>query len=180
LIVVEAIVPSVFVPVDEVKPVAKVETPRMLGIVAVEIVAVLADSVPIVAVPVEAVMFDPKVTLPSWRGIVAVLIVAVLIVAVEIVAVLAESVPIVAVPVVAEMLELKVTAPVTPRLEDNVTAPVTARLDDSVVAPAAFSVPVDLTPAVESSSALAVLSPSVIACNVPSIPPKPSVLSSCG
>jgi hypothetical protein len=190
LIVAEAIVPSVFVPVEEVKPVAKVDTPRMLGIVAVEIVAVeivavLADSVPIVAVPVEAVMFDPNVTLPSWRGIVAVLIVAVLIVAVEIVAVLivavlAESVPIVAVPVVAEMLELKVTAPVTPRLEDNVTAPVTARLDDSVVAPATFSVPVDLTPAVDSCNALDVLSPSVMACNVPSIPPKPSVLSSCG
>jgi hypothetical protein len=153
LIVVEAIVPSVFVPVDEVNPVAKVETPLIVGIVAVLIVAVL---------------------------IVAVLIVAVEIVAVLIVAVLIVAVPIVAVPVVAEMLELKVTAPVTPRLEDSVTAPVTARLEASVVAPATLSVPVDLTPAVESSSALAVLSPSVIACNVPSIPPKPSVLSSCG
>ena len=132
LIVVEAIVPNVFVPVEEVKPVAKVVAPLIVGIVAV------------------------------------------LIVAVEIVAV-----PIVAVPVVAEMLELNVAAPVTPKLEDNVTAPVTAKLEDSVVAPAAFSVPVDLTPALESSSALAVLSPSVIACRVASIPPKPSVLSSC-
>ena len=75
------------------------------------------------------------------------------------------------------MLELNVATPVTPKLEDNVTAPVTAKLDDRVAAPAAFSVPVDLTPAVESSSALAVLSPSVMACSVPSIPPKPSVLS---
>jgi hypothetical protein len=65
LIVVEAIVPSVFVPVDEVKPVAKVETPLIVGIVAVLIVAVLIVAVPIVAVPVEAVMFEPKVTLPS-------------------------------------------------------------------------------------------------------------------
>jgi hypothetical protein len=137
LIVVEAIVPSVFVPVEDVKPVAKVETPRMLGIVAV------------------------------------------LIVAVEIVAVLIVAVPIVAVPVVAEMLELNVATPVTPRLEDNVTAPVTARLEDNVVAPAALSVPVDLTPALESSSALIVLSPSVTACRVASIPPKPSVFSSC-
>jgi hypothetical protein len=130
--VVDAIVPSVFVPVEDVKPVAKVVTPLIVGIVAV------------------------------------------LIVAVEIVAV-----PIVTVPVVAEMLELNVAAPVTPKLEDNVTAPVTAKLEDSVVAPAAFSVPVDLTPALESSSALAVLSPSVTACRVASIPPKPSVLSSC-
>jgi transcriptional accessory protein Tex/SPT6 len=116
----------------------------------------------------------------------------VLIVAVLIVAVLADRVPIVTVPVVADTLELKVAAAVTPRLEDkvqaavtsklenSVTAPVTARLDDRVVAPAALSVPVDLTPAVDNSSALAVLSPSVIACNVPSIPPKPSVFRSCG
>ena len=34
-------------------------------IVAVEIVAVLAERVPIVAVPVDAVIFEPKVTLPS-------------------------------------------------------------------------------------------------------------------
>jgi len=135
--VVDAIVPSVFVPADEVKPVANVDAPRMLGIVAV------------------------------------------LIVAVEIVAVLIVAVPIVAVPVVAEMLELNVATPVTPRLEDNVTAPVTARLEDNVVAPAAFNVPVDLTPAEDSSSALTVLSPSVTACRVASIPPKPSVFSSC-
>ena len=101
-------------------------------------------------------------------------------VAVLIVAVLIVAVPIVTVPVVADTLELKVAAAVTPRLEDSVTAPVTARLDDRVVAPAAFKVPVDLTPAVDNCSALDVLSPSVTACNVPSIPPKPSVLSSCG
>jgi hypothetical protein len=94
LIVVEAIVPSVFVPVEEVKPVAKVETPRMLGIVAVlivavEIVAVPADRVPIVAVPVEAVMLVPKVAGPD-----------------------ANRVPIVAVPVDAVMFDPKVTAPV--------------------------------------------------------------------
>jgi hypothetical protein len=138
LIVVDAIVPSVFVPVEEVKPVANVVTPRMLGMVAV------------------------------------------LIVAVEIVAVLADRVPIVAVPVVADMLELKVAAPVTPKLDDSVTALVTAKLEDNVVAPATLNVPVDLTPAVDSCNALEVLSPSVIACNVPSIPPKPSVLRSCG
>jgi len=56
LIVVEAIVPSVFVPVEEVKPVAKVVTPLIVGIVAVLIVAVLIVAVPIVAVPVEAVI----------------------------------------------------------------------------------------------------------------------------
>jgi hypothetical protein len=56
LIVAEAIVPSVFVPVEEVKPVAKVVTPLIVGIVAVLIVAVLIVAVPIVAVPVEAVI----------------------------------------------------------------------------------------------------------------------------
>ena len=65
LIVVEAIVPSVFVPVEEVKPVANVETPLIVGIVAVLIVAVLIVAVPIVAVPVEAVILDPKVIAPS-------------------------------------------------------------------------------------------------------------------
>ena len=108
------------------------------------------------------------------------LIVAVLIVAVLIVAVLIVAVPIVTVPVVADTLELKVAAAVTPRLEDSVTAPVTAKLDDRVVAPAAFRVPVDLTPAVDNCNALEVLSPSVMVCSVPSIPPKPSVLRSCG
>jgi hypothetical protein len=101
LIVVEAIVPSVFVPVEDVKPVAKVETPRMFGIVAVlivavEIVAVPADRVPIVAVPVEAVMLVPKVAGPD-----------------------ANRVPIVAVPVEAVMFVPKVTAPV------SVVSPVT-------------------------------------------------------
>jgi hypothetical protein len=43
----------------------KVILPSWRGIVAVEIVAVLAESVPIVAVPVEAVIFDPKVIFPS-------------------------------------------------------------------------------------------------------------------
>ena len=103
-----------------------------------------------------------------------------LIVAVLIVAVLIVAVPIVTVPVVADTLELNVAAAVTPRLEDSVTAPVTARLDDKVVAPAAFRVPVDLTPAVDNCNALDVLSPSVMVCNVPSIPPKPSVFRSCG
>ena len=109
-----------------------------------------------------------------------------------IVAVLIVAVPIVTVPVVADTLELKVAAAVTPRLEDKVqaavtarledrvTAPVTARLDDRVVAPAAFKVPVDLTPAVDNCNALDVLSPSVMVCSVPSIPPKPSVFSNCG
>jgi hypothetical protein len=65
LIVVEAIVPSVFVPVEEVKPVANVVTPFILGMVALLIVAVLIVAVPIVAVPVDDVMFDPKVIAPS-------------------------------------------------------------------------------------------------------------------
>jgi len=108
LIVADSIVPIVFVPVEEVNPVAKVVTPLILGIVAVEIVAVeivavLAERVPIVAVPVDIVTLVPNVTGPSWRGIVAVLIVAVLIVAVLIVAVLMLAVAIVAVPVDAVM-----------------------------------------------------------------------------
>jgi hypothetical protein len=93
LIVVEAIVPSVFVPVEDVKPVAKVETPRMLGIVAVlivavEIVAVPTDRVPIVAVPVEAVKLVPNVAGPD-----------------------ANRVPIVDVPVEAVRVDPKVTGP---------------------------------------------------------------------
>jgi hypothetical protein len=52
LIVVEAIVPSVAVPVDAVRFVPKVAGPD-------------ANSVPIVAVPVEAVILDPKVIAPS-------------------------------------------------------------------------------------------------------------------
>ena len=156
LIVVDAIVPSVFVPVEEVNPVAKVVTPLIVGMVAVEIVAVLIVAVPSVAVPVVAEMLELNVATP-----------------------------------VTPRLEDRVAAPVTPRLddnvqaavtarlEDNVTAPVTAKLEDKVVAPAALSVPVDLTPAVDNCSALEVLSPSVMTCNVPSIPPKPSVLSNC-
>jgi hypothetical protein len=65
LIVAEAIVPSVFVPVEDVKPVAKVVAPLILGIVALLIVAVLIVAVPIVAVPVDAVMLDPKVIAPG-------------------------------------------------------------------------------------------------------------------
>ena len=65
LIVVEAIVPSVFVPVEDVKPVAKVVAPLILGIVALLIVAVLIVAVPKVTVPVDAVMLDPKVIAPS-------------------------------------------------------------------------------------------------------------------
>jgi hypothetical protein len=65
LIVVEAIVPSVFVPVEEVKPVAKVVAPLILGMVAVLIVALPADSVPIVVVPVDMVTLVPNVTGPS-------------------------------------------------------------------------------------------------------------------
>ena len=108
-----------------------------------------------------------------------------------IVAVLIVAVPIVTVPVVADTLELNVAAAVTPRLDDNVqaavtakledrvTAPVTARLEDRVVAPAAFNVPVERTPAVDSSRAEEVSSPSVTACRVPLTPPSPMVLSSC-
>ena len=64
LIVVEAIVPIVFVPVEDVKPVAKVVTPFTVGIVAVLIVAVLIVAVPIVAVPVVAEMLELKVAAP--------------------------------------------------------------------------------------------------------------------
>jgi len=100
--------------------------------------------------------------------IVAVEIVAVEIVAVEIVAWLFERVPIVAVPFEMATLELKVAAPVTLKLEAR------------VVAPTALSVPVELTPRVDSSKAEEVLSPSVMACSVPSTPPRPRVLSNCG
>jgi len=156
LIVAEAIVPSVFVPVEDVKPVEKVVTPLIVGIVALLIVAVLIVAVPIVVVPVVAEMLELKVAAPVTPR-------------------LDDRVT----ALVTPRLEDRVAAPVTPRLEDNVTAPVTARLEASVVAPATFSVPVDLTPALESSNALTVLSPSVTACRVASIPPKPSVFSSC-
>jgi hypothetical protein len=85
------IVPSVLVPVEDIKPVAKVVTPLIVGIVAVLIVAVL-----IVAVLIVAVL------------IVAVLIVAVPIVTVPVVAEMLE--PKVAAPVTAR-LEAKVVAP---------------------------------------------------------------------
>lgn len=116
---------------------------------AVEIVAVPADSVPMVAVPVDAVIFDPKVTAPGWKGIVAVLMVAVemvavLIVAVEMVAVLAERVPMVAVPVDAV------------RLVPNVTIP------ESRLVPSTAKEPVLCTPVVERLRAEEVLSPSVM------------------
>jgi hypothetical protein len=153
--VVDSIVPSVFVPVEDVRPVAKVVTPLIVGIVAVLIVAVLADSVPMVAVPVDAVTLEPKVTAPSWSGIVAVLMDAVEIVAVEsvtegmvavlIVAVPTERVPMVAVPVDAVRLAPKVTAP------DRRLVPSTARE------------PVLLTSDVERERAEDILSPLVIA-----------------
>jgi hypothetical protein len=137
--VVDAIVPSVFVPVEDVKPVAKVDTPRMLGIVAVLIVAVLIVAVLIVAVLIVAVlMVDvPTLCVPTLR------------------------VPIVAVPVEAVMFDPKVTAPV--------------RMD----APSTEKEPVLLTPVVERDRAEDVLSPSVITCNAPSMPPVVNVLRSC-
>ena len=58
------IVPSVLVPVEDVKPVAKVVTPLTVGIVAVLIVAVLIVAVPIVTVPVVAEMLELKVAAP--------------------------------------------------------------------------------------------------------------------
>jgi hypothetical protein len=127
LIVAEAIVPSVFVPVEEVKPVAKVVTPLIAGIVAVLIVAVEIVAVPIVVVPVVAEMLDEKVAAPVTPR-------------------LDDRV---AAPVTPK-LDDRVTAPVTPRLDDKVAAPVTARLEDRVVAPTALSVPVELTPVVDS------------------------------
>jgi hypothetical protein len=111
-------------------------------------------------------MFDPKVIFPSWSGIVAVLIVAVLIVAVLIVAVLivavlTDSVPIVAVPVEIVMFDPKVTGPKRLLLLETVSDPVLC------------------TPVVERDRAEDVLSPSVITCNDPSIPPVVNVLRSC-
>ena len=128
---------------------------------AVLIVAVLAERVPMVAVPVEAVRLVPNVAGPE-----------------------ANSVPMVAVPVEAVRLVPKVTPPVkvlvlaTEREEERVAAPVTESVEERVVAPAALRVPVDLTPALESSSAVVVPSPSSMACNVPSIPPALTVLRS--
>jgi len=142
-----------------------------------------------VAVPVEEVMLDPKVTLPATRPEIArVPIVAVPVDAVRFVPKVAgpeaNRVPIVAVPVEAVRLVPKVAAPVnvlvlaTEREEERVAAPVTAKEEERVVAPAALRVPVDLTPALDSSSAVVVPSPSSMACNVPSIPPALTVLRS--
>jgi len=146
--VVDAIVPSVFVPVEDVKPVANVDTPRMLGIVAVLIVAVLIVAVLIVAVLIVAVLMA------------AVLIVAVLTVDVPTLCVPTLRVPIVAVPVEAVMFEPKVTAPV--------------RMD----APSTDKEPVLLTPVVERDRAEDVSSPSVTTCNAPLSPPVVNVLRS--
>jgi hypothetical protein len=87
------IVPSVLVPVEDVKPVAKVVTPLIVGIVAVLIVAVLIVAVeivavPIVTVPVVAEMLELKVAAP-----------------------------------VTPRVDDKVTAPVTPKLDAKVVAP---------------------------------------------------------
>jgi hypothetical protein len=73
----------------------------------------------------------------------------------------ANKVPIVAVPVEAVMLDPKVTSPV--------------RVD----APSTEKEPVLLTPVVERDRAEDVLSPSVITCNAPSMPPVVNVLRSC-
>jgi hypothetical protein len=138
LIVVEAIVPSVFVPVEEVKPVVKIVAPETVPIVAVPIDAVPIDAVPKVFVPVEEVKPVVKVVAPITAA------------------------PIVAVPVEAVKLVPKVTAPVS-RL-----VPTTSRL------------PVLATPEVDTDRAEEVLSPSVTTCSVPSSPPVPKVLRSCG
>jgi len=58
-------VPIVAVPVDAVMFDPNVTAPRMVGIVAVEMVAVPAERVPIVAVPVDAVILEPNVIAPS-------------------------------------------------------------------------------------------------------------------
>ena len=100
LIVVEAIVPSVFVPVEEVKPVANVVTPFILGMVALLIVAVLIVAVPIVAVPVVAEMLELNVATPVTPK-------------------LEDRVT----APVTPKLEDKVTAPVTAKLDDKVVAP---------------------------------------------------------
>jgi hypothetical protein len=147
----------------------------MVGMLAVEIVAVLADSVPIVAVPVDAVIFDPKVIAPSWIGIVAV----------EIVAVLADRVPIVAVPVEAVKLVPKVAGPDANSVP-IVAVPVDAvRLVPKVTEPKrrlaleTVNDPVLCTPDVDSESADEVSSPSVITCKEPSSPPVVNVFRSC-
>jgi hypothetical protein len=156
--VVDAIVPRVFVPVEDVKPVVKVVAP----IVAVLIVAVLIVAVPIVAVPVDAVKLDDNVTAPVTLSVL-------------------ESV---AAPVTPKVLD-NVTAPVTPSELDRVAAPVTPNVFEQVTAPVKVDdpttekEPVLLTAEVDKESALCVSSPSVITCNEPSRPPVPRVLISC-
>jgi hypothetical protein len=166
------------VPVEAVILDPKVTAPRMVGMLAVEIVAVLADSVPIVAVPVDTVIFDPKVIAPSWRGMVAVLIVAVLADRVPIVAVPVEavklvpnvarpeanSVPIVDVPVDAVMVDPKVTGPKRRLLLETVNDPVLC------------------TASIPTERAEDVLSPSVITSTAPAEgkPPVPKVFNSWG
>jgi len=130
--------------------------------VAVEIVAVLADKVPIVAIPVDAVILEPNVTEPSWSGIVAVLMEAVEMVAVLIVAVPTERVPMVAVPVDAVRLVPKVTMP------------------ERRLVPSTAKEPVLCTPVVERLRADEVLSPSVMTWRLPSTPPSPKVFRSWG
>ena len=152
-------VPIVAVPVDAVMLEPNVTAPSWSGMVAVEIVAVLADRVPIVAVPVDAVTLEPNVTAPSCRGMVAVLIVAV-----EIVAVLADNVPMVAVPVEAVRLLPKVTGPRSRLLLETVNDPVLCTA----------SIPIE--------RADEVLSPSVITSTAPADgrPLVPKVFRSCG
>ena len=141
--VVEAIVPRVFVPVEEVKPVVNTVAPETVPIVAVLIVAsaidaVLIDAVPKVFVPVDEVKPVVKVVAPITAA------------------------PIVAVPVEAVKLVPKVTSPV------------------SRLVPTTSNVPVLATPTVDTDRAEEVLSPSVMTWSVPSNPPVPKVLRSCG
>ena len=141
--VVEAIVPRVLVPVEEVKPVVKVVAPitevpsvfvpveevkPVVNTVA-PIVAVPIDAVPIEAVPIDAV---PKVFVPVDEVKPVVKVVAPI-----------TAAPIVAVPVEAVKLVPKVTAPV------------------SRLVPTTSNVPVLATPEVDTDRAEEVLSPSV-------------------
>ena len=100
--VVEAIVPSVFVPVEEVKPVVNTVAPETVPIVAVLIVASAIDAVPKVFVPVDEVKPVVKVVAPRI------------------------AVPIVAVPVEAVKLVPKVTAPVSRLVPTTSNVPVLA------------------------------------------------------
>jgi len=146
--VVEAIVPRVFVPVEEVKPVVKVVSP--------------ITEVPKVFVPVEEVKPVVNTVAPETVPIVAVPIEAVPINAVPI-----EAVPKVFVPVDDVKPVVKVVAPITAapivavpveavKLVPNVTAPV------SRLVPTTSNVPVLATPEVDTDRAEEVLSPSVM------------------